>query len=278
MSVDDRGELGGRCVALTGDGHGMVIAEQLDSETVYAVRFDAAQTLALLRRACEADILALPSSAPGDDVVTITLLAHEAAREVRQSLATADAGFVAVYEAVGAALDALPAEQARVLLTDALEPNSDPVAVQELLEHMASAMTELGWRYSRTETDLRLMFKGDDGVFQMVAHPRIVGDAQRVLCYTLPDFTAPPEQLGAVMEFVTRANFGMVLGNFELDLADGEVRYKTSIDVTGGVDPVALRLTFWQAQQTLGRYLAGLRAVCEGAATPQAAIKAIEGE
>lgn len=30
------------------------------------------------------------------------------------------------------------------------------------------------------------------------------------------------------MEFLTRANFGVVLGNFEFDLDDGEVRFKTS--------------------------------------------------
>jgi hypothetical protein len=36
-----------------------------------------------------------------------------------------------------------------------------------------------------------------------------------------------------VAEFLTRANSGMVIGNFELDFADGEIRYKTSIDVEG---------------------------------------------
>ena len=35
-------------------------------------------------------------------------------------------------------------------------------------------------------------------------------------------------------EFVTRANRGMRIGNFELDFDDGEIRYKTSMDVEGG--------------------------------------------
>jgi len=38
---------------------------------------------------------------------------------------------------------------------------------------------------------------------------------------------------GAVAEFINRANYGIIIGNFEMDFADGEIRYKTSIDVQG---------------------------------------------
>ena len=37
----------------------------------------------------------------------------------------------------------------------------------------------------------------------------------------------------AIAEFLTRTNYSMIIGNFELDFADGEIRYKTSIDVQG---------------------------------------------
>jgi hypothetical protein len=35
------------------------------------------------------------------------------------------------------------------------------------------------------------------------------------------------------MEFVTRANFDLISGNFELSLEDGALRFKSSIDFTG---------------------------------------------
>ncbi len=44
----------------------------------------------------------------------------------------------------------------------------------------------------------------------------------------------------AVAEFITRANFGIVIGNFEIDFSDGEIRYKTSIDVEGDRPSFAL--------------------------------------
>ena len=33
---------------------------------------------------------------------------------------------------------------------------------------------------------------------------------------------------------MTRINYGLNIGNFEMDMHDGEIRYKTSIDVEGG--------------------------------------------
>lgn len=37
------------------------------------------------------------------------------------------------------------------------------------------------------------------------------------------------EQLQAVAEYLSRANYGMYVGNFEMDFNDGEVRYKASM-------------------------------------------------
>ena len=36
-----------------------------------------------------------------------------------------------------------------------------------------------------------------------------------------------------IAQFLTPANYGTLIGNFELDFKDGEIRYKTSIDVEG---------------------------------------------
>lgn len=43
----------------------------------------------------------------------------------------------------------------------------------------------------------------------------------------------PEDRRLALAEFLTRANYGLFIGNFEMDWQDGEVRYKTSIDVAG---------------------------------------------
>jgi hypothetical protein len=44
---------------------------------------------------------------------------------------------------------------------------------------------------------------------------------------------ASPEMTGSLNELLTRANFGIVLGNFEVDVDNGSFRYKTSVEVDG---------------------------------------------
>ena len=69
----------------------------------------------------------------------------------------------------------------------------------------------------------------------------------------------------------------MIIGNFELDLSDGEIRYKTAIDVEGTILNHALMKQIVYANVlTMDRYYAGLQAVSEGA-EPAPAVAAIEG-
>ena len=86
------------------------------------------------------------------------------------------------------------------------------------------------------------------------------------------------------MEFITRANFGMVIGNFELDLSDGDLRFKVSTQVPPGTDlgaiPHFARLygrLIGSNLSMMDRYRPGIEAVLKGT-PPAEAIKAIEGK
>jgi len=48
--------------------------------------------------------------------------------------------------------------------------------------------------------------------------------------YSIMSRKAPNSRLPQIAEFVIRANWGLPIGNFELDLSDGEIRYKVSFD------------------------------------------------
>jgi hypothetical protein len=92
----------------------------------------------------------------------------------------------------------------------------------------------------------------------------------------LPLF-APEDRRLAVAEYITRANFGFRLGNFELDFNDGEIRFKTSAwpgsapFVADHVEPL-----IGAATSTSNRYLPGLAKVIFANASPQQAIAEIE--
>jgi hypothetical protein len=79
-----------------------------------------------------------------------------------------------------------------------------------------------------------------------------------------------------IAEFLTRANYGMTIGNFELDYTDGEIRYKTSIDVTNAqLSSALIKTLVYTNVAMMDEYLPGIQVVLAGA-TPIAAIQAIE--
>jgi len=75
----------------------------------------------------------------------------------------------------------------------------------------------------------------------------------------------------------TRANSGTIVGNFELDFAEGEIRYKTSIDVEGDRLSSALIKQMVYANVTMmDRYLPGIMSVIYSNVSPSDAIAQIE--
>lgn len=69
---------------------------------------------------------------------------------------------------------------------------------------------------------------------------RIQERSQLVAVYGILPFTIPESHRHAAMLLATQLNYDMMLGNIELDLSDGEIRYKSSLDIeaTGSSDAV----------------------------------------
>jgi hypothetical protein len=58
-------------------------------------------------------------------------------------------------------------------------------------------------------------------------------EAQRFLFYLDYGPTVPAERREEIARFLTRANSGLAIGNFEMDWDDGLVRFKASVDFAG---------------------------------------------
>ena len=51
--------------------------------------------------------------------------------------------------------------------------------------------------------------------------------------YMVAPISADPAKLGEVLRFTAQANYGLASGNFEVDVDDGEIRYKSYVDCDG---------------------------------------------
>ena len=56
-------------------------------------------------------------------------------------------------------------------------------------------------------------------------------DSYRVLF--VPPISGDKNDLGELMKYLTMANYGLKNGNFELDVTDGEIRYKSYVNTQG---------------------------------------------
>lgn len=127
------------------------------------------------------------------------------------------------------------------------------------------------------EPVLQVNFKGNNGRWGCLAQAR---EAEyQFVFYSVCPANTPPEKRAAMAEFITRANYGLSLGNFEMDFNDGEVRFKTAIDT----EYVPLNLAIvkqlvYTNLLIMDRYWPGIMAVMYGNALPAEAIAQVEEE
>jgi hypothetical protein len=79
------------------------------------------------------------------------------------------------------------------------------------------------------------------------------------------------------MEFITRANYGLVIGNFEMDAKDGEIRYHVSHLMEENIlTDETIRRLFGTAMGTADRYFPALMRVLFAGETPEDAVDLAE--
>ena len=151
--------------------------------------------------------------------------------------------------------------------------------MEQVFDAIANFFKEDEWEFSQLEGQpiLQMGFTGDNGNCMCQAQAVENEEAAQFLFYSVCPVKVPEDRLLAVAQFLTRANYGIVIGNFELDLDDGEIRYKTSIDVKDDRLSSALcKQLVYTNLVMMDRYLPGIMAVIYGGLSPEGAIAQIE--
>ena len=153
---------------------------------------------------------------------------------------------------MGRILDAITEYLSDEFGADGLEPDEDTIA----------------FRFADDDTD-------DEWGCLAVA----IEEADQVMFYSVRLTPVPVERREAVMLFITRANYGMHVGNFEMDLDDGEVRFKTAMDVEDSdISATMCRNLVEVNLAVMGRYIAGLAAVADDDQDPMEVLAGVEAD
>jgi hypothetical protein len=146
-----------------------------------------------------------------------------------------------------------------------------------ILTAIAEFLKEDDWPHNLVEgrTAYKTGFEGKNGQFTCYAQER--EEQEQFVFYSIYPVRAAEDKLQLVAEFVTRANYGMIVGNFELDYNDGEIRYKTSIDLEDArtVKPL-IRHAIYANVLTMDKYFPGLMRVLYAGIEPAAAVEEVE--
>jgi hypothetical protein len=135
-----------------------------------------------------------------------------------------------------------------------------------LLDTLRSAFVENRWPFAEVRGAPALVseLSGPQGSWKFYAHA--VDEQDLILLYSICPLRVPPDRRREVADYITRTNYGLAAGNFELDFEDGELRYKTALHVHGdGLDSGVLKRVVRANGLAVETYLAGVEAVIAGA-------------
>ena len=151
---------------------------------------------------------------------------------------------------------------------------------EKLLDQFAAFFDAEGWLYQRSDGGnyLRMGFAGRQGRWQCFAQVREA--AGQLLFYSVLVDHTPTDRLYAMAEMIARINYGLPIGNFELDFDDGEVRFKTQLDVDGAQDRLnteMLRNIVVANVLTVDRYYEVIERAMQSDEDPADLVRIVEG-
>jgi hypothetical protein len=166
---------------------------------------------------------------------------------------------------IWSAMESMRAELSTVVQPEATADGDG----RPLLEELKRAFTENGWPYSEVRGAPVLLadLSGPAGRWSFYA--QAVEEKDLVLLYSICPQRVPEARRLEVSHFLTRANYGLADGNFELDFEDGEVRYKTVLHVHGDeLDGLVLRRLLRSNGIAVETYLPALGLIIAGTSVP----------
>ena len=124
------------------------------------------------------------------------------------------------------------------------------------------------------KTAYSIKFKGSNGEWVCVAEA--FEDDRTFVFYSSCPVKAPEETYHAVAELISRLNYCLVCGNFEIGYLDGDIRFRTNIEVPGhDLEPLMIDRVVYNNVVTMNMYLPAILEVIQKGATPLNAIASV---
>lgn len=148
-----------------------------------------------------------------------------------------------------------------------------------LLDVVQRALTAHGWQYHTLDDAPLVHFTvvGSAGTYPCWA--AVNDDAEQCSVFVVFPHRVAADRRAAVAELLTRANYGLAIGSFEMDFSDGELRFRVSVDVEGGTLTTTMVQTMFDAALwTMERFHDPVMRVVYGGIAPEQALEGLDEE
>jgi hypothetical protein len=148
---------------------------------------------------------------------------------------------------------------------------------QPLMDVVVRFFQKEQWNYQKLENKpvIRAGYRGERGTW--VCYARVDEENLRIIFHSLMGLNIPPQYYPQVAEYLTRVNYGLAVGNYEMNLDTGEVRFKTSLEAPDGtVSLAAVRSLCYANVRAMDYYYPGVVAVIHSGLSPAAALARVE--
>lgn len=147
-----------------------------------------------------------------------------------------------------------------------------------LFSKVVEYVNSQNWKYTikgsdRDILELTMGLKGKINNCRMI----VTASEKEIQAFAVAPIKASSDSYGDVVEFITRANYGLKIGKFEFDYRDGEVRFQSCLPCREGVPSLKdIEITVDVTMLMLQRYGDGLIKNMMGFGNPEQDIAQIE--
>lgn len=156
--------------------------------------------------------------------------------------------------------------------------NQEGTTSSQIFAEVVNFFKKEEWPYSSVEGQLalRMNYRGRNG--RLTCSFEFLDDRNYLLFYSFHPVNVPEHKRLAVAEFLTRANYRIIFGNFEMDFIYGEVSYRTSLNVEGiNLEFAQISRLVYTNVATMDKYVPGIMQIIYSDVSAAEAIAQIEG-
>lgn len=151
--------------------------------------------------------------------------------------------------------------------------------MKSAIESFTEFFDKQGWSYHQCSVRpvIHTGFTGDNGRWNCVA---IAGPKdEHLLFLSLLPCKAIPTRRAACAELLTRINFGLTHGCFEMDFEDGEIRFRTSVPLASAeVSPELVEHLVFSNLCTVDRFFGAIMKVIYAEVSPKSAMNPLKAK